>query len=275
MIAYVVQYLRDGDVASNTPTANTPSITSPSASQPRRNVYFHYCKDDGTTNKALNVFHGLVSQLLKDHKHLRPHFDSRVQEQEESGHKPLSNPSRMKDLLIDLVTMLPQPTFTFLIIDALDECLLDDRGFLFDFLEQVCCRTTSTRILTSARASNLDQSEKLFPKTAVPICSWELTNLWKRDRFIAEFLVEHHMRHVSEDKDMRQLFVEKLTSGIQGSAMWARMTLEDLVTAGLTSPGTIRFYLKENELPKPLTELYLRVFENVTGGNDTSKWLLA
>ena len=220
-IAYVVQYLRDGDFTSNTPTSGTLSIaaSAPSASQPRRNVYFHYCKDDGTTNKALNVFHSLLSQLLKDHEHLRPHFNSQVQKQDKSGHKPLSNPSRMKDLLIDLVAMLPQPTFTFLVIDALDECLLEDRRYMFDFLEQVCDRTASTRILTSARASNLDQSEKLFPKTAVPICSWDLTTLRQRDRFIVEFLVEHHMRHVSEDKDVRQLLVEKLTSRMQGSAM--------------------------------------------------------
>ena len=107
---------------------------------------------------------------------------------------PLPDPSWMKDLLIGLVAMLPPPTF--LIIDALDECLAIARGFLFDFLEQGCA-----------------------------ICP-------------------------------------------------ARMTIEDLVTAGRTSPGTIRFYLKENEVPKPLTELYLRGFQNVTAGNDTSKWLL-
>ena len=88
------------------------------------------------------------------------------------------------------------------------------------------------------------------------------------------------MRHEFEDetedesKEVCQLLVENLTSGMQGSAMWARMTLEDLVTAGLTSPDSIRYYLKENELPRPLTELYLRVFKNMTGGNDTSKWLL-
>ena len=45
-------------------------------------------------------------------------------------------------------------------------------------------------VMHSARASNLDASEKLFPKTAVAICSWELTLLHERDRCIAEFLVK-------------------------------------------------------------------------------------
>ena len=273
-IAYAVQYLKSGDGAftSNTPTTGTRSITAASASQPRRNVYFYYCKDDGTTNKALNAFHGLLSQLLEDHNHLCWHFNSRVRKQEKYGHHTTSNPSRLKDLLIDLVAMLPQPTF--LIIDALDECPPDERRVLLDFLEQVPGRTTSTRVLTSARASHLDWSEEVSPKTAVPICSWELT-LPQRDRCIAEFLVKHYMHRVSESEDVRQLLVEKLTSGMQGCAIWARMTLEYLVTARRTSIDTIQSYLKKNELPKPLTELYLGVFENMTGGNDECKWLLA
>ena len=276
-MAYVVQYLKRGDgaLAFNTP-ADTCSTAAASVSQPRRNVYFYYCKDDGSTNKALNVFCSLVSQLLKDHKDLCSHFDSQVEKQEKDRHhQPLSDLSCMKDLLIDLVAMLPSTTF--LIIDALDECLPIDRGFLFDFLEQVCRRTTSARVLTSARASHLGGSEKLFPKTAVPICSWDLTNLWQRDRFIAEFLVEHHMRHESEDKskDVRQLLVESLTSGMQGSGMWARMTLEYLITMKRTSVDTIQSYLENNRIPKPLSQLYLGVFENATGGNDECKWLLA
>ena len=131
-----MQYLKKGDgaLASNTPTTGARSITAASASQPTQNVYFHYYKDDGTTKKALNVFHGLLSQLLKDHKHLRPQFNSQVQKQETDGYHPTSNTSRMKDLLIDLVAMLPQPTFTFLILDALDECLLEDRKYLFDLV---------------------------------------------------------------------------------------------------------------------------------------------
>ena len=268
-IAFVVQYLRDGDFASDTPTTGTRSITAASSSQPRQNVYSYYCKDDGTAGQALNAFRSLFSQLLKDHNHL---YDSWVREQEKKGHLPTSSPNRLKDLLIELVTMLPQPTF--LIIDALDECLLRDRRVLLDFLEQVCGRTTSTRVLTSARASQSDLSEKLFPKKAVPICSWEFT-LPQRDRCIAEFLVKHHMSHVSEDEDVRRLLVKELASGMQGCAMWARMTLEYLVTRRCTSVDTIQSFLDKNELPKPLTELFLGVFENVTAGDDVCKLLLA
>ena len=271
-IAYVVQYLKGGDgaFASNTLTTGTRSTTAASASQPRRNVYVYYCKDDGTANKPLNVFRSLLSQLLKDHNHLCWHFNSRVRKQEKDGYHPTSNPLLLKDLLTDLVAMLPQPTF--LIIDALDECVANDRIVLLEFLEQVC--GPSTRILTSARASQLDQSEELFPKTAVPICSWDLI-LPERDRYIAEFLVKHYMRRRRVSEALRRLLVEKLTSGMQGCAIWARMTLEYLVTEKLTSVDNIWFHLKENASPKPLTELYLGVFENVTGGNDTCTWLLA
>ena len=174
-IAYVVQYLKsggDGAFAPNTPTTNTLSSESQSH---RRNVYSYYCKDSRNVNQALNAFRVLLSQLLEDHEDLCLHFNSQVQEQKKQGHHPTSDPSCLKDLLIDLVAKLQQPTF--FIIDALDECLLSDRGVLFDFLEQVCDQTTSTptRALTSARASQSDLSEKLFPTKAVPICSWELT----------------------------------------------------------------------------------------------------
>ena len=197
-IAYVVQYLKssgDGAFGSNTPTTDTLS----SESQPHhRNVYSYYCKDSRNVNQALNAFRVLLSQLLGDHKDLCLHFNRWVQEQKKQGHRPTSDPSCLKDLLIDLVAKLQQPTF--IIIDALDECFLSDRGVLLDFLEQVCDRTTSTptRALTSARASQSDSdlSEKLFPKKAVPICSWEL-KLPQRDHDIVEFLVNHHMRHVS------------------------------------------------------------------------------
>ena len=255
-IAYVVQYLKSGD----------------GASQPGRNVYVYYCKDDGATNKALNVFRRLLSQLLKDHEHLCSYFNTWVREQEEkNGGDPTFDPSCMSDLLIKLVTMLQQPTF--FIIDALDECCPRDLRVLLDFLEQVCDQTTSTRVLTSARASNLDQSEKLFPKSAVPICSWDLTTLPQRDRFIAEFLVDHYMRRCSEE--VRRLLVAKLTSGMQGCAMWARMTLEYLVTTRCTCVDTIQSYLEKNEPPKPLTELLFGIYENVTDGDDVCKWLLS
>ena len=237
--------------------------------QPGRNVYSYYFKDDGTTDQALNAFRSLLSQLREDHNHL---YLDWMQEHKKQG--PPSNPSRLKDLLIDLVAMLPQPTF--LIIDALDECLLGDRRVLLDFLQQVCDRTTSTRVLTSARASQSDLSEKLFPTKAVPICFWDLPNPRQRDRCIAEFLVQHHMNHVSEDKDVRQLLVENLTSGMQGCAIWARMTLEYLVTSTRrTSVDSIRSYLEKNVPPKSLKELYLGVFENMMRGDKECKWLLA
>ena len=271
-IAYVVQYLRDGTSASSTPTTGIRSMTAASASQSGRNVYVYYCKDDGTAKQALNALRSLLSQLLRDHKNLRWHFHTWVQEQEEARRDPTFNPSCLSNLLITLVAMLPQPTF--LIIDALDECLLSDRRVLLDVLEQVSGRRTSTRVLTPARASNFkDQSEPaLYPENAKPICFWDLSAPWQRDLCIAEFLVKHHMSHVSEDKGVRKLLVETLTSKMEGCAIWARMALEYLVTAGLTSPGTIGFYLEKNALPGPLTELYLRIFENVTG---ECKWLLA
>ena len=168
--------------------------------------------------------------------------------------------------------MLPDPTF--LIIDALDECLMDERRHLFDFLEQVPGRTTSTRILTSARASNLGGSEKLFPTGAMPICCWDITPP-QRDHCIAEFLVKRHLKHVSEDQDIRRLLVEKLTSGMQGCAIWARMTLEYLGARKCTSTDTLQSYLEKNELPGSLADLYLGIFENVTDGGCESKWLLA
>ena len=228
-------------------------------------------KDDGTTKQALNAFRSLPSQLLKDQNH---QHDSWVREQKENGRLPTSNPKRLKDLLIELVAMLPQPTF--LIIDALDECLPSDRRVLLDFLEQVCDRTTSTRVLTSARAASpLDQSEDLVPNAAMHICSWELT-LPKRDHDIAEFLVDLYMRR-RVSKDVRRLLVEKLTSGMQGCAIWARMTLEYLITGTRrTSVDSIQSYLKKNAPPKPLTDLYLGVYENMTrDGNHECKWLLA
>ena len=275
-IAYVVQYLKSGDGAFASNTPGTRSIAAASASQPHRNVYVYYCKEDGTANEACNVFRSLLSQLLKDHKHLCWHFNAWVREEEKDGGDPTFDTSRLSNLLITLVAMLPQPTF--LIIDALDECLLSDRRVLLDFLEQVCGRTTSTRVLTSARASHLGGSEKLFPKTAEPICFWNLRDLSQRDRYIAEFLVKHHMNQVSvfEDEDVHRILVEKLTSGMQGCAIWARMALEYLVNKRRhTSVDSVQSYLEKNALPKPLTELYLGVFENVTGGDDECKWLLA
>ena len=53
------------------------------------------------------------------------------------------------------------------------------------------------------------------------------------------------------------------------------MTLEFLVTRRCTSVDAVRSFLEKNELPKPLTELFLGVFENVTDGDDVCKWLLA
>ena len=276
-MAYVVQYLKSGGggtFASNTPTTDT--LSSSESQRHHRNVYAYYCKDNRNVDQALNAFRVLLSQLLEDHEHLCLHFNSRVQEQKKgAGHRPTSDPSCLKDLLIDLVAKLQQPTF--FIIDALDECIPSDRGVLLDFLEQICDQTTSTptRALTSARASQSDLSEKLFPTKAMPICSWELT-LPQRDRDIVKFLVNHHTRHVSVSKDVRRLLVENLTSGMHGCAMWARMTLEYIFTeTRRTSVDSIQSYLGKNAPPKPLAELYLGVFENMTRDHDECKWLLA
>ena len=242
-----------------------------SAPQPRRNVYSYYCKDNGTANQALNAFRILLSQLLEDHKDLRPDFDSWVQEQKKHGKHPTSDPSRLKDLLIDLVAKLQEPTF--FIIDALDECLLSDQGVLLGFLEGVCSPTTSTRVLTSARAaSDLGWSNDLVPRGAVPIRSWKLTPP-RRDRDIAKFLVNLYMPRVSEEA--RQLLENELASRMEGCAIWARMTLEYLGPGRCASVVTLQSYLEKNELPGDLTDLYLGVYENMTRGDRVAKWLLA
>ena len=218
--------------------------------------------------QALYAFCSLLSQLLEDREDLRLQFNGRVQERQKYGRHPTSDPSRLKELLIDLVAKLQEPTF--IIIDALDECCPRDWGALLEFLEQVCSPTTSTRVLTSARAaSDLDQSEDLVPRGAVPIRSWKLPPPQRdqKDRSLAQFLVTDYMpRSVSEE--VRRLLVEKLTSEMDGCAIWARMTLEDLVHGSprLASPHHFRSYLEKYPLATPLPELCLRIFKNVTGG---------
>ena len=275
-----MQYLKSGKgaFASNTPTTGTCSIpAASSASQPRQNVYSYYCKDNGSANQALNAFRSLLSQLLKDHTDLCPDFDSQVQEQKKHGHRPTSNPKLLKDLLIDLVVRLQQPTF--FIIDALDECSPNDRSVLLEFLEQVCSLTTHTRVLTSCRAaSDLYSPNDLVSPGAVLICSWKLSlpQRDQRDREIAKFLVEQKKKLVSEE--VCKLLEDTLASRMNGCAVWARMTLEYLCFG---APGrcasivTLRSCLEKNELPDNLTQLYIGVFENLTHGDRVARWLLA
>ena len=61
-IAYVVEFLRDGAFASNTP-AGTGSTTAASVPQPGRNVCSYYFKDDGTTDQALKAFRSLLESF--------------------------------------------------------------------------------------------------------------------------------------------------------------------------------------------------------------------
>ena len=282
-MAYIVQGLKSGDsaFASNTPTAGTSSTTAASASQPSRNVYSYFCKRDDTDGQALNAFRSLLSQLLEDYTSLRGHFIHRVKKQN-GDESPPASPKLLTDLLLELVAKLRWPTF--FIIDALDECSLNDRSDLLDFLEQLVCmnRTASTRVLTSCRAaSDLYSPNDLVLPEAVFICFWKLSlpQRDQRDREIAKFLVEKKKKSVSE-AEVRKLLEDTLASKMKGCALWARMTLECLCFRGpgrCASVVTLRSYLEKNELPLPerLTKFYLGVFKTMTDGHHHDKWLLA
>ena len=95
-------------------------------------VSFFFCKhQDPTRSRFVNVQKGLLTETLKQRRHLVPHF---YEMQQESGEPVLESPKLCQTLMKVIIQDISRG---FIVLDGVDECPRDQIGNILMFLKEL------------------------------------------------------------------------------------------------------------------------------------------
>jgi hypothetical protein len=179
-------------------------------------VAFFYCKHRiSEKDTFFGVMKGLLSQLVAQQRHLVPFYHD---EGLESGEVSLQSTRLCKKLLR---YMLQQMTKAFLVIDGLDECNVNERKSLLDFLIEIvnfCDRRSAGKI----RVLIFSRDEPDFKKYL------SLATLLRLESQDTLEDIEHYVRHRSDlvksnfnlTEEDREYVEQNVLDRTQGKWLW-------------------------------------------------------
>lgn len=255
-VAYVVDYLR--------------KTVDRSVNTDRPVVCSYFCKDDGNMSQARTMFRSLLSQLLTADGSLLDDFRLWYRDRKGEGQvNPTQSVDELRGLLVKLMRSLRQALY--IVIDALDECDPISRNHLLDLIEQVGAKPSHTggceskfsqrtgriRIFTSSRPD----TEHSHSPTSTGIIQHR--HNVERDLMIARHLADIYLAHL--DIAVRNTVINTVGRRTEGSAIWARMTIQYVLQSKAACEHDIKDML-EKDLPGEVSELYARLFDKITNG---------
>lgn len=150
----------------------------------------------------------------------------------------------------DSVTALDRPLF--IILDGLDECDQDSCDQILELFRKVVGGKSRVKILYSTRPT-----PNLLKKLADIV---QIRHNPDKHRDLT--LVAHFVRHELGDRDheVQELVTKKLSGMVQGSAIWAQMTVRYIQASGTYDLDHVKELLESLPLPKELSTTYHELF---------------
>ncbi|KAJ6102335.1 Galactose oxidase/kelch beta-propeller [Penicillium sp. IBT 16267x] len=201
----------------------------------------------------------------------------------------LTDGSRRGPDLEECQTLAVQLTEVFarvtIVVDALDECDIEERGELVDALEYISNESTSlVKIFLTSREEG-DLRIRLNMHTGIQVTSLEngfdiekFVN-FETDRLVAKNQLLTFIRLKSAKQELKAFIKESIITKANGMFRWAQMQLQSL--RWIRTEKDIRKAL--SEIPRPLSELYERLHQRTLENTretdeilfkNTLKWML-
>ena len=214
----------------------------------RRPLTNYFYSKDTNKNSRLAVAKSLVSQILAANTNLFPHA---VTAMNESGEKEITSAPRCFSLAKHLLATFVD---TFVVIDAIDECNMEERGLLLDHLNDLASSSTTTKIIILSRQEpDIKKSLASFPSYA--ISSQDTTQ--DITRYISDSLLKPGSFKFSIRQPLQASLKQRLSDGAAGNFLWVRLMVDQLKAQPFDDFEQVNEAV--TKLPLGLGEMYGRV----------------
>jgi hypothetical protein len=218
-----------------------------------------YCQaTDSRINSATAVLRGLLYLLIDQ----RPLLVSHIQKQHDHTGKTLFEDANAWIALSKIFTNVLQDLSlkrTYLIIDALDECVAD-LPKLLDFIVQKSCVSPNVKWLVSSRKdTNIER--KLWVDNPRMRLSLELEENAEQVSRAVNVYIDHcllKLTQIQHDKRLRDSVRERMQRKANGTFLWVSLVVKELMEA-----MSLEVLQVLDEVPIELKDVYRRMMEQI------------
>ena len=212
------------------------------------------------------MYCSLILQLLDQQEGLKVKFDKWYESTKMSGERmsPVRSFQELGSFFSTCVEELDRPLF--IIIDALDECDRQSRVKIVTFFDALSKKTPRLKVLISCRPLEwVENTLGGFSQIR-----------WKPNRERDAVIVKHTVENCLEGLDAatQSLVIEKLSHLADGSAIWVKLMVDFIQKRKIRSLGRMKVFLADIPAPAELSQLYARLFAQMTG-DDSENELIA
>jgi hypothetical protein len=220
---------------------------------------FFYCQaTDSRINNATAVLRGLLYLLIDQ----QPSLISHIQKQHDLAGRNLFEDANAWVALSDIFTnVLQDPSLksTYLIIDALDECVID-LPKLLDFIVQKSCVSPNVKWLVSSR-NDTNIERKLWVDDSGMRLSLELKENAEQVSRAVNVYIDHclsQLTQIQHDKYLRDSVRKRMQHKANGTFLWVSLVVKELKE--VMSWEVLQVL---DEVPTELKDVYRRMMEQI------------
>ncbi|KAJ5165461.1 uncharacterized protein N7500_007291 [Penicillium coprophilum] len=222
------------------------------------NISFFFCQaTDVRINNAAAVLRGLIYSLVEKQPKLLSYVRSRYDQAGKSLFEDINAFNALSRIFRDILKDLTSRR-TYLVIDALDECI-KNLHFLLDLVVEVSSTYTQLKWIVSSR-NWPDIEERLGTTTQTTLISLELNEVYVSEA-VKNFIqqkVQHLANVKNYEEETRDTIYRHLSLNSQGTFLWVALACQDLERTSR------RHTLKKlKAFPPGLNALYSRMIDQV------------
>ncbi len=233
-----------------------PSLKPIDNTQSAALAYFFCQATDSRINKATSVLRGLIYLIVKQQPSLLSHIQEIYDDPDEAL---FSDPNAWVALsnMFDILLPKLRQQVTYIIVDALDECI-KDLPRLLDFIIKTLKFPNVKWIVSSRNVTDIER--KLTQGWSQPWLSLEI----KENAEQVSLAVRSYIRHgVSEllnlnDEKLKARIGDAMQRKAEGTFLWASLVIEELKRAESWEVEQIL-----EKLPSDLEDLYNRMLDQI------------
>ncbi|KAL7809418.1 WD40 repeat-like protein [Trichoderma aethiopicum] len=228
-------------------------------------ISFFFCQATmPTINNHLAVLRGLI-WLLADQQpplisHIREKYDSIGKDVFEGSNAWYSLTSILRSILHD-----ERLTTTYVIIDGLDECTTG-LPELLELIQELSPLQNVKWILSSRNWPIIEESLEKTPRSESVNLSLEVNATLVADAVNAYTLGKvSKIQLLEDDEELKEKVVELVREKANGTFLWVAIVFQDLQRMSIHYDDHSSILEHLTGLPKSLTELYDRMFQQIKG----------
>ncbi|KAK4207263.1 heterokaryon incompatibility protein-domain-containing protein [Rhypophila decipiens] len=227
------------------------------------NLAYFFCQaTDSRINNATSVLRGLIYVLVQRQPRLLSHLPENTY--------PSDDAMAWIVLSKTLLEMLEDPNLkvTYLVIDALDECMIDQQQQLLSLIVQISSVSARVKLVVSSR--NLVQIEE---QLAIVAQQSRLSLELNAESVTAavEAFIHYKILCLSRlkqyDSIMENFIREYLSSNANGTFLWVALVCQALADPKVRKRHTLT---KLRTFPPGLDDLYARMMKQIDESEDTN-----